>query len=97
MTALKKVANNTISAIKKNEIAFRLLTDKPVFWRKVQITAGIIGTIGLMVTTLPIGLPAAVVAWGAYFVAAGGAVAGVAQLALKPEDQDKFKADKQKD
>jgi hypothetical protein len=81
---IKKLANT--------EIIQRIFSDKPNFWKKVQIFGGIVGTIGLLITTLPIGLPIGITAWGTYLITAGASIAGVAQLPIKDKNTPEIKA-----
>jgi hypothetical protein len=80
-----------IKKVSKIEIIQRIFSDKPNFWKKVQIFGGIIGTVGLLITTLPIGLPVSITVWGAYMITAGASIAGVAQLPIKDKNAPEIK------
>jgi hypothetical protein len=86
-----QVTKKFIAKAEKTELGHRIFSDKPKFWKKVQIIAAAVGTVGLLITTLPIGLPAGVIAWGTYLLTAGTAVAGVAQLPTVDKSDEEIK------
>ena len=74
------------------ELKDRFLSDKPKFWNQIQVIGATMGTIGLLITTLPIGLPVTITAWGAYLITSGASIAGIAQLAIKDKSAPEIKA-----
>ena len=59
------------------------VNDVNPFWRKMQIIGACIGGVGLLITTIPVSLPAAVVSAGTYLITVGTTITGIAQLTKK--------------
>lgn len=76
---LKSIGNK----LKKNELVRRAMAETPLFWKKVGLFGLTLAAIGGAITTLPLSLPAGLVAWGGYITTVGGSLAGISIFAEK--------------
>jgi len=56
------------------ELKSRATSKTPKFWRNVQIAGAVIGTIGILITTAPVSIPAGLAAWGSYLITIGASL-----------------------
>ena len=54
-----------------NKLKERITSKTPTFWKRIQMIGGVIGTVGLLITTLPVSLPVGLTAWGGYLITVG--------------------------
>lgn len=85
---MKKIfesAKNSFSSTKlgQTEIGQRLVAETPDFWKKVGMVGLCVAGVGTLITTLPVSLPASIIAWGGYLITAGGALSGISIFAKK--------------
>lgn len=85
MTGKEKLKAGTKKAIEGAKRT-RLFSKTPKFWQKVQLVGLSMAAIGGAIVGIPVGLPAAVTAWGSYIATIGGSLAGIGQFA-KQEDE----------
>lgn len=66
----------------------RFKSETPTFWKKVRNASILLGTIGTVILTAPVSLPAGLVAIAGYAVTAGAVGAVLSQTTKKDEPKD---------
>ena len=65
------------------ELLERISEPTPSFWKKVQRIGIALGTVGGILITAPVSLPASIVAIGGYLATAGAVTTALSQLTSK--------------
>lgn len=78
---IKAGTKKTIEGAKRT----RFFSKTPKFWKNVRLAGLSLAAIGGAIVGIPIGLPAAVTAWGSYIATIGGSLAGIAQFAKEDD------------
>ncbi len=66
-----------------SNIINRLVSETPSYWKKIRNWSAILASVGAVVLTLPVSLPAVIITGAGYAVAVGTVVATVSQTAKK--------------